>query len=170
MKKSPLTPESTMSKKPHRVTPFLWYDGQAEEAARFYVSVFKKDSRVTSASPMSVTFELSGQPFMALNGGPAFKFSEALSLFVNCKDQREVDYFWRKLGEGGQPGRCGWLKDRWGLSWQVIPSALGECLGGSDRAGAARAMEAMLGMGKLDVKALKAAYRGPVGKRPDRRR
>jgi predicted 3-demethylubiquinone-9 3-methyltransferase (glyoxalase superfamily) len=119
---------------------------------------------------MSVTFELSGQPFMALNGGPAFKFSEALSLFVNCKDQREVDYFWRKLGEGGQPGRCGWLKDRWGLSWQIIPRALGECLGGSDRAGAARAMEAMLGMGKLDVKALKAAYRGPVGKRPNRRR
>jgi len=144
----------------HRVTPFLWYDGQAEEAARFYVSVFGKGSRVKSASPMSVTFELEGQPFIALNGGPMFKFTEAVSLFVDCKDQREVDRFWKKLTAGGAPGRCGWLKDRFGLSWQVVPRALGECLGGPDRAGAQRAMEAMLKMGKLEVKALRAAYRG----------
>jgi predicted 3-demethylubiquinone-9 3-methyltransferase (glyoxalase superfamily) len=147
-------------KKTHRVTPFLWFDGQAEEAARYYVSVFKKGSKVTSASPMSVSFELEGQPFHALNGGPMFKFTEAVSLFIDCKDQREVDYFWKKLGEGGAYSRCGWLKDRWGLSWQVIPRALGESLGGKDRAGAQRAMEAMLKMGKLDVKKLKAAYKG----------
>jgi predicted 3-demethylubiquinone-9 3-methyltransferase (glyoxalase superfamily) len=111
---------------------------------------------------MSVTFELSGQPFMALNGGPVFKFSEAVSLFVDCKDQREVDSFWRKLGDGGQPGKCGWLKDRWGLSWQVVPRALGECLGGSDRAGAQRTMDAMFGLGKLDVRVLRAAYKGKL--------
>lgn len=145
---------------PHRVTPFLWYDGQAEEAARYYVSVFKKGSKVTSVSPMSVTFELEGQPFIALNGGPMFKFTEAVSLFVECKDQREVDYYWAKLLDGGEPSRCGWLKDRWGLSWQVIPRALGQCLGGPDKAGAQRAMEAMLKMVKLDVKKLEAAYAG----------
>ncbi len=149
-----------MAIRTHRVTPFLWFDGTAEEAARYYVSVFKKGSRVTSASPMSVTFELEGQPFMALNGGPMYKFTEAVSLFVDCKDQREVDYFWRKLSDGGEPGRCGWLKDRWGLSWQVIPRALGECLNGKDRDGAQRAMQAMLKMNKLDVKKLKAAYKG----------
>ncbi len=144
----------------HRVTPCLWYDGQAEEAARWYVAIFKRGSRVTSVSPLSVTFELEGQPFLALNGGPIFKFSEALSLFVECKDQREVDYFWRRLGDGGRPGRCGWLKDRWGLSWQIVPRALGDCLNGRDKAGAKRAMEAMLGMNKLDIKQLRAAYRG----------
>ncbi len=144
----------------HRITPFLWFDGAAEEAARYYVSVFKKGSKVLSASPMSVTFELEGQRFHALNGGPMFKFNEAISLFVDCKDQREVDYFYKKLCDGGEPGRCGWLKDRWGLSWQIIPKALGECLNGKDRAGSQRAMEAMLKMGKLDVKTLKVAYRG----------
>lgn len=149
-----------MSLRPHRVTPFLWYDGQAEEAARFYVSVFEHGSRVTSVSPMSVTFELEGQPFIALNGGPAFRFSEAVSLFVDCKDQKEVDYFWRRLGKGGQHGKCGWLKDRWGLSWQIVPRALAECLGGEDKAGAQRAMQAMLKMGKLEVKKLEQAYRG----------
>lgn len=149
-----------MSLERHRVTPFLWYDGQAEEAARHYVSVFEKGSRVVSVSPMSVTFELEGQPFIALNGGPTFKFSEAVSLFVHCKDQREVDYYWRRLGEGGKSGQCGWLKDRWGLSWQVVPRALSTCLNGRDKAGAQRAMEAMLGMGKLDVKRLREAYAG----------
>ncbi len=113
---------------------------------------------------MSVSFELEGQPFIALNGGPMYKFTEAVSLFVECRDQREVDYFWKKLGDGGEPGRCGWLKDRWGLSWQVIPRALGECLGGPDKAGAQRAMEAMLKMGKLDIKKLKDAYRGTTTK------
>jgi predicted 3-demethylubiquinone-9 3-methyltransferase (glyoxalase superfamily) len=144
----------------HRVTPFLWYDGQAEEAARHYVSVFKTRSQVVSVSPMSVTFELEGQPFIAPNGGSTFKFSEAVSLFVHCKDQREVDYYWRRLGEGGKSGQCGWLKDRWGLSWQVVPQALNTCLNGRDKAGAQRAMEAMLGMGKLDVKGLREAYAG----------
>lgn len=146
----------------HRVTPFLWFDGQAEEAARYYVSVFRRGSRVKSATPMSVAFELEGQPFIALNGGPMFKFSEAISMFVECRDQREVDYYWRKLADGGKEGRCGWLKDRWGLSWQVVPRALPELLGGPDRAGAQRAMEAMLRMGKLDVAALRAAYRRPT--------
>lgn len=147
--------------KPHRVTPFLWFDGQAEEAARFYVSIFKKGSKVTSVAPMSVSFELEGQPLLALNGGPAFKFNEAISLFIDCKDQREVDSFWKKLtAGGGKEGQCGWLKDRYGLSWQVIPRALGKCLNGKDKAGAQRAMEAMLKMTKLDVKALEAAYRG----------
>lgn len=146
-----------------RITPFLWYDGQAEEAARFYVEVFGKDARITKASPLSVEFELQGQPFVALNGGPMFKFTEATSFYIDCKDQREVDHFWNRLGEGGTHGRCGWLKDRWGLSWQVIPRALPECLNGKDRAGAKRAMDAMLGMNKLDVAQLKAAYRGAGG-------
>jgi predicted 3-demethylubiquinone-9 3-methyltransferase (glyoxalase superfamily) len=149
-----------MAVKTSRVTPFLWFDGAAEEAARYYVSVFKKGSKILTVSPMSVTFELEGQRFIALNGGPMFKFTEALSLYVDCKDQKEVDFFWKKLGEGGQHGHCGWLKDRWGLSWQIIPRALNECLGGKNAAGSQRAMEAMLKMGKLDVKALKAAYKG----------
>jgi predicted 3-demethylubiquinone-9 3-methyltransferase (glyoxalase superfamily) len=149
-----------MALRPHRVTPFLWYDGQAEEAAQFYVKVFKKGSKITSASPMSVTFELEGQPIFALNGGPHFKFNEAISLFVDCKDQKEVDYFWKALGAGGSYSRCGWLKDRWGLSWQVVPRALGACLNGPDKDGAQRAMAAMLKMGKLDVKKLEDAYRG----------
>jgi predicted 3-demethylubiquinone-9 3-methyltransferase (glyoxalase superfamily) len=149
-----------MSLTRQRVTPFLWYDGQAEEAARFYIAVFAKGSRLTSVSPMSVTFDLEGQPFVALNGGPLYKFSEAVSLLVDCKNQREVDYYWQRLGDGGQYGRCGWLKDRWGLSWQIVPRALGECLNGRDKAGAKRAMEAMLGMSKLDVTQLRAAYRG----------
>lgn len=149
-----------MALRSSRITPFLWYDGQAEEAARYYVSVFRKDSRVTSVSPMSVTFKLEGRPFMALNGGPRYKFNEAFSLFVDCRDQEEVDYYWKALGRGGEPGRCGWLKDRWGLSWQVVPRALGACLRGTDKAGAQRAMAAMLKMGKLDVKKLEKAYRG----------
>lgn len=149
-----------MALRSSRITPFLWYDGQAEEAARYYVSVFRKDSRVTSVSPMSVTFKLEGRPFMALNGGPRYKFNEAFSLFVDCRDQEEVDYYWKALGRGGEPGRCGWLKDRWGLSWQVVPRALGACLRGPDKAGAQRAMAAMLKMGKLDVRKLEKAYRG----------
>lgn len=148
-------------KKTHRVTPFLWFDGQAEEAARFYVPVFKKGSKVTSATPMSVSFVLEGQPFYGLNGGPMYKFTEATSFFVDCKDQKEVDYFWNALlAGGGKESKCGWLKDRFGLSWQIVPKALGQCLGGKDRAGAQRAMEAMLKMKKLDVKKLEAAYKG----------
>lgn len=159
-----------MSIRGHRVTPFLWYDGTAEEAARHYVSVFKKGSRLTSVSPMSVTFELEGQPLIALNGGPTFKFSEALSLFVECRDQREVDYYWDRLSDGGTEGRCGWLKDRWGLSWQVVPRALHKCINGRDKAGAQRAMEAMLSMGKLQLDALLNAYKGSQRRATPKRR
>lgn len=149
-----------MTVRRHRVTPFLWYDGDAEAAARYYVAVFEKGSRLTNVSPMSVAFELEGQPLIALNGGPMFKFSEAVSLFVECGDQREVDYYWARLSEGGTQGRCGWLKDRWGLSWQVVPRALHTFINGRDKAGAQRAMEAMLGMGKLNVAQLRDAYKG----------
>lgn len=142
-----------------RITPFLWFDGQAGEAAKFYCSIFQ-NSKIHTSSPMSVTFELDGQRFHALNGGPHYKFTPAVSFFVNCKDQEEVDYYWDKLVEGGAPSRCGWLVDRFGLSWQVVPEALGECLGGSNREGAKRALEAMMQMEKLDVKKLKDAYQG----------
>ena len=145
------------------ITPFLWFDDQAEQAMRFYVSVFK-NSKVLSVSPgpngkaMSVTFELEGQAFMALNGGPQFKFTEAISLFVSCKTQDEVDELWAKLtADGGEESRCGWLKDKYGLSWQIIPTALMEMLGDADPGKAGRAMEAMLKMNKIDIKALRAA-------------
>jgi predicted 3-demethylubiquinone-9 3-methyltransferase (glyoxalase superfamily) len=143
-----------------KITTFLWYDGRAEEAARLYVSIFKKDAKVHSVSPMSVTFRLAGQEFIALNGGPQYKFTPAVSLFVSCKDQREVDYFWKRLVAGGEPSRCGWLVDRFGLSWQIVPTMLGDTIFGKDRAGAQRAIAAMLKMQKLDVKALRKAYRG----------
>jgi predicted 3-demethylubiquinone-9 3-methyltransferase (glyoxalase superfamily) len=120
--------------KMHRITPFLWYDDQAEDAAKFYCPIFKK-SKIHSISPMTVTFELDGQMFYALNGGPHFKFNPAVSFFINCKDQKEVDYYWNKLLKGGHPSQCGWLQDKYGLSWQVVPAALGECLGGKDRKG-----------------------------------
>ena len=142
-----------------RITPFLWYDGKALEAAKFYCKIFKK-SKILSASPMSVTFQLDGQVFYALNGGPHYKFTPAVSFFISCKDQKEVDYYWELLLKGGEPSRCGWLTDKFGLSWQVVPQALGECLGGKDKLGSQRALEAMMHMVKLDVKKLKAAYRG----------
>jgi predicted 3-demethylubiquinone-9 3-methyltransferase (glyoxalase superfamily) len=142
-----------------RITPFLWFDDQAEKAASFYCSIFK-NSKIYSASLMSVTFELDGQMFYALNGGPHFKFNPAVSFFINCKDQKEVDYYWNKLLKGGKASRCGWLTDKYGLSWQVVPEILGECLGGKDHAGAERAMQAMMGMVKLSVKGLKDAYVG----------
>ena len=147
----------------NKITPFLWFDDQAEQAMRFYVSVFK-NSKVLSVSPgpngkaMSVTFELEGQAFMALNGGPEFKFTEAISLFVSCTTQEEVDDLWAKLtADGGEESRCGWLKDKYGLSWQIIPTALMEMLGDADPGKAGRAMEAMLKMNKIDIKALRAA-------------
>jgi len=142
-----------------RITPFLWFENQAETAARFYCSIFE-NSKIESSSGMSVTFELDGQRFHALNGGPHYQFTPAVSFFVSCKDQAEVDYYWDKLLKGGQPSRCGWLIDQFGLSWQIVPDALGECLGGSDKAGAQRAMAAMMQMVKLDVAQLKAAYEG----------
>ena len=135
-----------------KVTTFLWYDGKAEEAARFYVSLFK-NSKVVSVNPMTVTFTLAGQDFIALNGGPHFKFNESVSLFVDCKDQAEVDYFWNKLtADGGQEGQCGWLKDKYGLSWQIIPTGLPHLVTTNPRA-----MEAMLEMKKIDIAALERA-------------
>ena len=153
-----------------KITPFLWFDNQAEEAMNFYVSIFK-NSRVGSvnrygdAGPgsegavMSATFELDGQPFMALNGGPLFKFNESVSFFVNCETQQEVDELWDKLiAGGGQPSRCGWLKDKYGLSWQIIPSALGKMIGDKSPKKSAAALNAMLQMSKIDINGLKKAY------------
>jgi len=152
-----------------KITPFLWFDGKAEEAMNFYVSVFKnskvvKVSRYGEAGPgakgtvMSATFELDGQQFHALNGGPQFTFTPAISLFVNCETQQEVDHLWEKLSEGGKKERCGWLKDKYGLSWQIIPSALGKLLGDNDPAKANRVMMAMLEMDKIDIQRLQRAY------------
>lgn len=151
-----------------RITPTLWFDTQGEEAATFYVSVFP-NSKITNvthygdAGPrpagtvMTVEFELDGQPYLALNGGPQFTFNEALSLTIDCADQEEVDHYWTKLSEGGEEGPCGWLKDQFGLSWQVVPAALDELVSDPDPARAQRAMAAMLGMHKIDVAALYAA-------------
>jgi len=146
-----------------KIIPFLWFDGKAEEAMNFYVSIFK-NSKVVSVTPgpngtvISVTFQLDGQEFMALNGGPQFTFTEAISLFVNCETQQEVDELWEKLSEGGEKGRCGWLKDKYGLSWQIIPSALGEMLRDKDPEKSTRVMQAMFQMDKIDIKTLKQAY------------
>ena|ERR1041385_7079694 len=142
-----------------KITPFLWFDKNAAEAAKFYVSVFK-NSRIINVSPMVVTFELEGLRFMGLNGGPHFKFTEAVSFYVDCETQKEVDYFWEKLSKGGSRSQCGWLKDKFGLSWQIVPRVLGELMGGKDRAGADRALQAMLKMKKLDIKKLEKAYAG----------
>ena len=142
-----------------KITPFLWFDGQAGEAAQFYTSIFK-DSSITSVSPMSATFRLAGQEFIALNGGPQYKFTEAVSFFVSCETQAEIDYFWEKLSAGGQEQQCGWLKDKFGLSWQIVPPILGEMLSDEDEAKSQRVMQAMLQMTKLDIKKLKDAYAG----------
>ena len=142
-----------------KVTPFLWFDGRAEEAAKFYTSIFK-DAKIESTSPMSATFELAGQKFIALNGGPQFKFTEAVSFFVSCDTQKEIDYYWEKLSAGGSPGKCGWLKDKFGVSWQIIPPILGELLNDHDEAKSQRAMQAMLKMSKIDIKQLNAAAKG----------
>jgi predicted 3-demethylubiquinone-9 3-methyltransferase (glyoxalase superfamily) len=140
-----------------KITPFLWFDNQAEEAANFYISVFK-NSKITSNTPMMVTFELDGQPLMALNGGPAFKFSEAISLFVNCETQQEVDELWDKLSTGGSKSQCGWLKDKYGLSWQIIPNVLGEMLSDPNPEKSGRVMQAMLQMRKIEISGLQEAY------------
>ena len=158
-----------------KITTFLWFDNQAEEAMNFYVSIFR-DSKVLdvsrygeaghevhgkpAGSAMTCTFELADQKFIALNGGPMFKFTEAISLFVECEDQEEVDYFWNKLSDGGDPNaqQCGWLKDKYGLSWQVVPKALGQLLSDPDPAASGRVMEAMLKMKKIDVATLQQAH------------
>lgn len=159
-----------------KITPFLWFDNRAEEAAAFYTSVFK-DSEIGSkaeyddaasevsgqpkGSVMVVDFEIAGQKFIALNGGPQFKFTEAVSFVIDCKDQDEIDYYWSRLtADGGEESMCGWLKDKFGLSWQVTPTVLNDLIGGSDPNGAKRAMEAMLKMKKLDIQKLKDAYKG----------
>ena len=142
-----------------KIRPFLWFDGKAEEAARFYTSIFK-NSKVESLSPMSATFRLEGMEFIALNGGPQFKITEAISFFVNCETQAEIDYFWEKLSAGGEKGRCGWLKDQFGVSWQIVPPLLGEMLNDKDDEKSKRVMQAMLQMNKIDIQGLKAAYKG----------
>ncbi len=152
-----------------KLTPFLWFDHQAEEAAKFYVSLFKNSkilsvTRYGEAGPgpqgtvMTVTFLLEGQEFTALNGGPLFKFTEAISFVVNCNTQEEVDELWERLTMGGEGGQCGWLKDRYGLSWQVVPIALEEMLTDPDPERAGRVMRAMLQMKKIDINGLKRAY------------
>ncbi len=142
-----------------KITPFLWFDGQAEAAARFYASIFP-DSEITGVSPMIVNFRLAGLEFMGLNGGPMFQFNEAVSFFVSCTTQAEVDYYWEKLSAGGSVQQCGWLKDQFGLSWQIVPTALGELMGGPDPERSQRVMQAMLKMVKLDIAGLKAAAEG----------
>jgi predicted 3-demethylubiquinone-9 3-methyltransferase (glyoxalase superfamily) len=152
-----------------KITPYLWFDSQAEEAAAHYTSIFKNSRvvdvhRIGAGGPLpegtavTVTFEIDGQQFVALNGGPQFAFTEAISLYVSCRDQDEVDELWDRLSDGGEPGRCGWLKDRYGVSWQVIPTALGELMSDTDPAKAGRVMQAMLGMTKIDVQGLRDAY------------
>lgn len=155
-----------------KITPFLWFDDQAEEAATFYVSVFPNSqilsvSRYGPAGPgpegqaMVVTFELDGVRFTALNGGPQYRFTEAVSFYVDCADQAEIDHYWDTLtANGGSPGQCGWLKDRFGLSWQIVPKVLPELIGGSDPEKARRGMQAMLKMTKLDIEGLRRARAG----------
>ncbi|PYN83110.1 MAG: hypothetical protein DMD96_03470 [Candidatus Rokuibacteriota bacterium] len=164
-----------MPKAIQRITPFLWFDDQAEAAANFYVSIFKisKIGSITrydeeaakaagrpKGSVMTVAFDLDGQGFTALNGGPLFKFTEAISLVVNCQTQEEVDHFWEKLSAGGEEVQCGWLKDRFGVSWQVVPTVLVEMLQDKDPEKSKRVMAAMLKMKKIDIEPLKKAYEG----------
>ncbi|MFL6147007.1 MAG: VOC family protein [Pseudonocardiaceae bacterium] len=151
-----------------KITPWLWFDTQGEEAANFYISVFENSrilevARYGVAGPgpegavMTVTFELDGQKLVALNGGPHFTFNEAISFQVSCETQDEVDYLWSKLSQGGEEGPCGWLKDKYGVSWQIVPTALAELIGDPDPEKAQQAMKAMLGMGKIDIEALRRA-------------
>ena len=154
-----------------KISPFLWFDGNAEEAVNFYVSIFKDSkvlniSRYGEAGPgpkgtvMSATFQLHGQEFIALNGGPHFKFTPAISFFVHCQTQEEVDELWEKLSAGGRKDRCGWLTDKYGLSWQIIPDVLGKMLNDPDREKSKRVMTAMLQMDKIEIKKLEQAYGG----------
>ena len=159
-----------------KITPCLWFDNQAEKAANFYISIFKKSKIVSIArygkegakvsgrpkgTVMTVAFQLEGQEFLALNGGPQFKFTEAISFIVNCKTQKEIDEFWKKLSEGGEEGPCGWLKDKYGMSWQIVPTVLGEMVQDKNAEKSERVMKAMLQMKKIDIKTLKRAYEQP---------
>ena len=152
-----------------KITPFLWFDGKAEEAMNFYISIFKNSKIVSirrygEAGPgpkgtvMTATFQLDGQEFFALNGGPQFTFSPAISFFVNCETQQEVDELWEKLSEGGEKQRCAWLKDKYGVSWQIVPAALGKMLNDADAAVSQRVIKAMLQMDRIDIKTLEQAY------------
>ena len=152
-----------------KITPFLWFDGKAEEAARFYVSIFKNSKigqirRLGEAGPgpkgsvLTISFQIEGQEFVALNGGPQFTFTPAISFLVNCQTQEEVDHFWEKLSDGGRKNRCGWLQDKFGVSWQIVPTALGQLLGDPDPEKSSRVMKAMLQMNKLDIRGLQDAY------------
>lgn len=154
-----------------RITPFLWFDHQAEEAAGYYTSIFPNSKIVkvvrygkTGPGPagtaMTVEFQLEGQTLVALNGGPHFKFTEAISFVVNCETQDEVDAYWERLSEGGSPVECGWLKDKFGLSWQIVPTVIGEFLSDPDPEKSQRVMQAILAMKKLDIRALRQAYEG----------
>jgi predicted 3-demethylubiquinone-9 3-methyltransferase (glyoxalase superfamily) len=163
------SPQKSGEKKVQKITPFLWFDNQAEEAVNFYVSLFK-NSKINSVkrygdagpgpkgSVMIVTFQLEGQDFIALNGGPTFKFTPALSLYVDCVTQEEVDQLWEKLSEGGRKDRCGWLQDKYGLSWQIVPRALQQLMSDPDPKKSASVMQAMLQMDKIDIEALKRAH------------
>jgi predicted 3-demethylubiquinone-9 3-methyltransferase (glyoxalase superfamily) len=155
-----------------KITPFMWFDDKAEEAMNFYVSVFKNSkvvgvTRYGAGAPgpqgavMTATFQLDGQEFVALNGGPQFSFTPAISFFVNCETQQEVDELWEKLSEGGAKERCGWLRDKYGLSWQIVPTALGKMLQDKDPEKSRKVMEAMLKMDKIDIGALRRAYDQP---------
>jgi predicted 3-demethylubiquinone-9 3-methyltransferase (glyoxalase superfamily) len=145
-----------------KITPFLWFNGNAEEAAEFYVSIFKNSKVLSVSGPkgkaMSVTFQLEGQMFYALNGGPLYTFTPAISLFVSCESQQEVDALWEKLTAGGSEEQCGWLKDKFGLSWQIIPTVLGKMLTDKDQKKANAALQAMLKMKKIDIEGLQRAY------------
>ena len=156
-----------------KITPFLWFDNNAEEAVKFYTSIFKNSKILTVAryneegakasgrakgSVMTIAFDLNGQEFVAINGGPVFKFTEAISFVVNCENQEEIDHFWEKLSEGGQEVQCGWLKDMYGISWQIVPTILGKMMSDPDPKKSENAMKAMLQMKKLDIKKLEQAY------------
>lgn len=154
-----------------KITTFLWFDNKAEEAMNFYTAIFKnsdtggitrygKDGPGPEGSVMTATFRLNGQEFIALNGGPKYKFNEAISFVVNCNTQEEIDELWKKLSEGGEQGRCGWLKDKYGLSWQIVPAVLGKLMLDEDPAKATRVMNAMLQMDKMDIETLQQAYAG----------
>lgn len=142
-----------------RITPFLWFKDQALQAATFYTSIFR-NSKILETGPMSTRFRLEGLEYIAFNGGPALKINAAISLFISCDTQKEVDYYWRRLSAGGKVVQCGWVRDKFGVSWQVVPNVLGELLGDPDRAKADRAMKAMLGMKKLSIRGLKRAHAG----------
>jgi predicted 3-demethylubiquinone-9 3-methyltransferase (glyoxalase superfamily) len=156
---------------PQKITPNLWFDTKAEEAANYYVSIFKNArivnvTRYTEAGPrdagmvMAVEFELDGQRFVGINGGPEFTFDEAVSFAITCADQEEIDYYWERLSDGGKEGPCGWVKDRYGVSWQVVPTGMEELFADPDPKRAERSMRAMLGMGKIDIAAMRAAADG----------